>query len=871
MKPWHALSIQETKNILIQEPKNYGPNRLEDYETPSWYYTLTRQFINILTLVLIIATVLSFFLGDVVDALAILAIVIFNGLLGFLQEWKAETAIQSLKQMLSPRCHVIRNGRKEVINAEKLIPGDCVLLSRGNAVPADIRLITVTNLMADEAALTGESAPVTKITEILPEETMIADRYNMAFMGTHIVNGHGKGLVVATGMNTELGSIAKLTGTIPETKTQLQRHLTILARQFGILALLISTTVIIVGIIDGKDIIEMFMTGISLAVAAVPEGLPAVVTITLALGVRAMAKKKALLRRLEAAETLGAVSVICTDKTGTLTKNEMTVRKIWISEENISVTGIGYEPTGDFQKNGYTFEPRSHRDLMVLLETGRKCSHAYLKKEAQDWKAVGSPDEAALVVAAEKSGLKQNHQINITAEFPFNSDRKRMSIVEKIEGGQVVHAKGAPEVILTLCTHYLNNGIKEKLTDLQRNKIENIYTKLAEDGLRTLALARKEISSGAELSEQEVESNLTLLGIIGIVDPPRTEVYEALKSAQKAGVRVIMMTGDSPVTALAIANQIGLQIEKAVTTNEIEKMSDKALSELLKENVLFARVIPKDKFRIVKLLQAQNYLTAMTGDGVNDAPALKQADIGIAMGIRGTDVARSVADIILSDDNFASIIAAVQEGRRQYSNIRKFVLYLTSSNIGEVLAILINIIVGGPLILIPIQILWINLVTDSATAVSLSVEKAEIDIMEEPLHQINQPILNRMSFVWLGLFGSYIGIATFALYLFYLNQSYALANTAAFTALVVMANIHTLNFRNLHGPITDIGWFSNKWLLIAILSMLGLQICAVYISVLQRVLHTVPLRFAEWSVIILSALPLFIIPEIYKWLRSKNA
>lgn len=869
MKPWHALTIEETQKILAEGSKNYGPNRLKDDESVRWYHTLLRQFTNILTLVLVVATLLSFFLGDVVDALAILAIIVFNGLLGFLQEWKAETAIKSLKKMLSPRCHVIRDGQEEEINAEELIPGDCVLLTSGSAVPADIRLTNVTNLMTDEAALTGESAPVTKITDVLPKETMVTDRRNMAFMGTHVVNGRGKGLVVETGMHTELGSIAKLTGNIIEIKTRLQNELTILARQFGILALLISATVIILGIINGKEIIKMFMTGISLAVSAIPEGLQAVVTITLAIGVRAMAKKKALLRRLEAAETLGSVSVICTDKTGTLTKNEMTVRKIWIADGEINISGIGYEPIGGFQKDGHPFKPETNNDLMALLDTGRKCNHAHIKKEGQHWKAIGSPDEAALIVVAEKAKLNQDHQANITAEFPFNSDRKRMSIVEEIGSGQVVHAKGAPEVVLTLCTYYLNNGKEEWLTDLQRHKIENIYTSFAENGLRTLALARKEISGDAELTEQEAESNLTLLGIIGIVDPPRSEVFDALKHAKKAGIRVIMMTGDASATALSIAKQIGLTIEKAVTSNVMEKMSDRTLSKLLKENILFARIIPKDKFRIVKLLQAQGYLTAMTGDGVNDAPALKQADIGIAMGIRGTDVARSVADIVLSDDNFASIIAAVKEGRRQYANIRKFVLYLASSNIGEVLAILINVVVGGPLILIPIQILWINLVTDSATAVSLSFEKPEKGIMKEHPRQIDLPILNQMSFLWLGLAGSYIGIITFALYLFYLNQSYALANTVAFTALVIMSNMHTLNFRNLHGPITDIGWFSNKWLLIAIFSMLALQICAVYVGGLQKILHIIPLSISEWGVIVLSALPLFILPEIYKWLRSK--
>jgi P-type Ca2+ transporter type 2C len=870
MKPWHTLTIEDTQKALAAMPNHFSPNRVEDVGKERWYYLLARQFTNTLILVLIIATILSFFLGDMVDALAILAIVIFNGIFGFIQEWKAETAIKNLKKILAPRCHVIRNGNEQVIYAENLIPGDCVLLKAGNAVPADIRLTDVTNLMTDEAALTGESVPIAKIIDPLPQETLLTERRNMVFMGTYVVNGHGKGLVVATGMETEFGLIARLTGEIIETKTRLQRQLTTLSKQFGFFALLISIAVIVFGIIDGKNIITMFMTGISLAVSAIPEGLPAVVTITLALGTMAMAHKKALLRRLEAAETLGAVSVICTDKTGTLTKNEMTAQKIWLGEGEIDITGIGYEPIGSFQKNGQIFDPKSHPDLMTCLETARKCNHAHIKKDEHGWKAIGSPDEAALLVAAIKSGLSQDHKIPIVTEFSFNSVRKRMSVIEKKDNHQIIHAKGAPEIMLERCTHILINEEKVELTDKLRKQIENAHLKFAKEGLRTLILAKKEVLGAIEMTEHQAENQLIFLGIIGIFDPPRSEVPDALIKAKKAGINVIMITGDSPTTANAIASQIGLNVEKTVTSNDMEKMSDEVLFELLKQDILFARTVPKDKFRIVKLLQSNDQLVAMTGDGVNDAPALKQADVGIAMGIRGTDVARSASDIVISDDNFASIVSAIQEGRRQYANIRKFVLYLTSSNIGEVLAILINIFMGGALILLPIQILWINLVTDSATAISLSVEQEEINSMNEPPRQVNIPLLTKMSFVLLALFGSYIGVISFVLYLFYLKESYMLANTVAFTAIVVMANIHVLNFRHLHGSISKIGWFSNKWLLIAILAMLALQITAIYTPGLQRVLHTVPLTATEWAAIFFCSLPLFIIPEIYKWIRYKS-
>lgn len=867
MQSWHALSVAEVKRVLAEQPKNYGTNELKDFETVPWYSMLTRQFVNLLIFVLLFAMAISFFLGDLWDALAILAIVIFNGLLGFFQEWRAETTIQKLKSLLSPSCYIIRNGEKELIDVKKLLPGDCVLLQEGNIVPADIRVTHAVDLLVNEAELTGESAPVAKLTEALAEKTILTDRRNIAFMGTHIVSGHGEGLVVEIGMNTEFGRIAQLTGTIKETKTKLQHQLETLGKQFGLIALLISSLVIIAGVLGGKNIITMLMTGISLAVSAIPEGLPAVVTIALALGAKRMAHKKVLLRRLQAAETLGAVSVICTDKTGTLTRNEMTVQKIWTADGVFSVTGTGYEPHGNFQREGLVIEPESYPELIALLTTCQKCNHACIKKIDQQWQAIGSPDEAALIAATIKAGLELSHH-PVIREFAFDSNRKRMSTVEETEAYLIVHVKGAPEAILNRSTHFLMGKEEKELTKEYRDHIENAYIAFAKQGLRTLAIARKIIPKEPEITVQDAETNLTFLGVIGLFDPPRSEAPLALTQAEQAGIRVIMITGDSPITAHALATQLGLDIEKIVTSEEISELTDLALCQLLEQKILFARTVPQDKFRIVKLLQSRGNLTAMTGDGVNDAPSLKQADIGIAMGTRGTDVARSAADMVLSDDNFASIIAAIEEGRRQYANIRKFILYLAASNTGELLAILINIVIGGPLILMPIQILWINLVTDSATAISLSLEQAEKNSMKQPPRQINQPIFDKKALLLLGLFGSYLSLTASFLYHFYLNESYEIANTMAFTAIVVMANVLTLNFRSFQKPMSEIGWFSNKLLLTAIIAMIALQIAAVYLPVLQPIFHTVPLSLLNWGVIVLCALPLFIIPEAYKRIRE---
>ncbi len=868
---WHALSPEEIDTLFKDDSQSHGLNKLQGEDAIHWPLLLLRQFKSVLVLILIVAAILSYWVGDAIDAVAIIIIIILNAALGFVQEWKAETALKSLKNILSPKCRIIISGQEQEIDSEKLIPGNHVVLRAGSAVPADIRLVALTDLQADESALTGESTTVKKQTGSLPDAAPLTDRCNMVWMGTNIVSGHAEGIVVATGMNTEFGRIAELTGGITQTQTRLQQSLDLLARQLGMLALMVSFVVIVVGLWGGKDLAQMLMTGISLAVAAVPEGLPAVVTITLAIGMSAMARKKALLRHMQAAETLGAVSVICTDKTGTLTKNEMTVQTLWMASGAIEVSGAGYEPEGFFSKEGSPIEPQKDLDLTALLDTARKCNHASIKKSGEGWKINGSPTEAALIVAAEKAGLEQLHQADIVKEYAFNSDRKRMSVVEETPEGMLVHIKGAPEVLLARSSFVLIEGKPVPLTEVMRDTIRLAYEEIAKGGVRTLALAQKKFSADIkDITEQQAESDLVFLGFAGISDPPRAEVRNALLQAHKAGIRVIMITGDSPDTALAIGRQIGLKAQRAVTGLEMKKMTDEKLSALLSQDIMFARTVPEDKYRIVKLLQAQGQLVAMTGDGVNDAPALKQADIGIAMGLRGTDVARSASDIVLMDDDFTSIIAAVQEGRRQYANIGKFVYFLVSHSIGEVSAVFLNILVGGPLILIPIQILWINLATDGITALSLSVEKAEKSIMDEPPRPQMQPLLTKKTMLLLASAGLYIGVSTLLLFEYYLDQSYALASTVAFTTIVMTAQILALTFRSLHSSLSSIGWFSNPWILGAILLTTAMQVAALYVPFLQRVLHTVPLSVQDWIAIFAVMLPLLVVPEIYKLIKQSE-
>jgi len=651
-------------------------------------------------------------------------------------------------------------------------------------------------------------------------------------------------------MATEFGRIARLTRDIETEPTPLQRKLAVLGKQLGIISVAIAGVVALSGWLLGKPLLEMFLTGVSLAVAVVPEGLPAVVTITLALGVRAMVRRRALLRRLQAAEALGAATVVCTDKTGTLTQNEMTVRRIWLPAGAVQVTGTGYDPAGHFEVDGEKLDYQQRPDLLALLETGLICNHAHVEKTATGWHEAGEPTEAALVVAACKAWLSLPGEHQTLTEFSFNSTRKRMTVIERRpDGHRVAFVKGAPEVILERCTQILDGSKERSLLESDRAACIGAYTEMAGHGLRTLALARRTLPESVALDDAAVETDLTLLGIVGIIDPPRPEVPQAVRTARKAGIRVVMITGDAAATALAIAERIGLPAKIAITGHELNSLDNASLDALLSDAVLFARTTPEHKLRIVSLLQKHREIVAMTGDGVNDAPALKKADIGIAMGLRGTDVAKGAADMVLTDDNFASIIGAVEEGRRQYDNIQKFVRYLLSSNTGEVIAIFVNILLGGPLILLPVQILWMNLVTDGMTAVALGLEPAEKGVMQRPPRAAHEPVLDRVGLLMILLLGGYIGGATLWLFHHYLQggheQALGLAHTVAFTGIILLEKMNVFNFRSLQAPMTVVGLFSNPWVLGAWAATIGLQICAVYVPFLQEALHTVPLGWAD--------------------------
>ncbi len=867
----HGLSA----NIATERLQRYGFNQLHRIDKVKWYIVVARQFADILIFILLAAAAISMLVGEMGDAITILVIVLFNGLLGFIQEWKAENAIEALQQMLEPRCTVVRDGEEQVIDSKLLILGDIVLLKIGDHVPADIRLASALNLKVNESSLTGESDSVAKDSAAVSCTAVLAERSSMVWMGTAITNGRARGIVIATGMDTEFGRIAELTQSVGKESTPLQLRLGQLGKQLGILSVTVSGAVALCGWLMNKPFMEMFLTGIALAVAVVPEGLPAVVTITLALGVRSMVQRKALLRRLQAAETLGAATVICTDKTGTLTKNQMTVQHIWLPSGEVQVTGSGYDPAGHFERAGSKLEFNNYPELLAILETGLRCNHARVTKNADGWQVLGEPTEAALVVAAYKGWLTPQEPAYTSTEFSFNSNRKRMTVIDHRPDGLVAHIKGAPEVILPRCSHIQDQQDMRELTAADFAAATSAYQDLANQGLRTLALARRELTNDTLLDEDSVENNLTLLGIVGIIDPPHAAVPNAIRVAATAGIRTIMITGDAAATALAIAKSIGLDAQQAITGTQLQLMDDAALQQTLKKKVLFARTTPEDKMRIVQVLQDMGEVVGMTGDGVNDAPALKRADIGIAMGVHGTDVAKGAADMILMDDNFASIIDAVEEGRRQYANIQKFVRYLLSSNMGELVAIFLNIILAGPLIFLPVQILWMNLVTDGMTAVALGLEPAELESMRQPPRAKTEPILNRHGIIMIIVLGSYIGLATLWLYHHYMQSGdphqVLVAQTVAFSAIIVLEKMNVFNFRALKTPLAVIGFFSNRWVLLAWLLTIGLQMGAVYLPFLQTALHTTPLSWQDWLLILAFSLPIFVFTELYKWLHWHRA
>jgi Ca2+-transporting ATPase len=879
---WHSLSTEAIRQKLGTGPSGLSANeawmRLERYgenvlreevrETPLQVFL--RQFRSVLIIILLIAAGVSFFVGAILDAAAILIIVVLNAAFGFTQEWQAGEAIAALKKMLVQQAVVIRDGRQQEVDAARIVPGDLVVLEMGEQVPADLFIVEATSLEVDEAPLTGESSPVDKAPGPLPPETSLAERSNMAFAGTTVVNGRGRGVVVATGMTTEFGRIAGLSQRVRDETTPLSRQMDRLGRDLGVIAVGIAVLAVIVGLLQQRGLLEMFLVGVSLAVAVIPEGLPAVVTLTLALGVKSMMRRNCLIRRLPASETLGAVSVICTDKTGTLTKNEMTVVRVRTPDAEVTVTGTGYAPEGGFLRGDDPIDPLADPGLGQFLRTVLLCNHAVLAGDGEKgWRVLGTPTEGALVVAASKAGLSREGGPEAEEEFSFNSARKRMTIIYREEEGDVAYVKGAPEVLLARSSRLLLGGSVVPLTEDRREEVLAEIGEYASGGLRVLGAAYRPLPDGAERTAETVEEDLIFLGFAGIVDPPRPEAAEAIRLCRSAGIDVIMITGDNPLTASAVARGLGLSGEGALTGADLDRLTDDELKGRLRTTKVLSRVTAEHKLRVIDILSRERSVIAMTGDGVNDAPALKKASIGIAMGIKGTDAAKESSDMVLVDDNFASIVAGVEEGRREYDNIARFTRYLLSSNVGELVAIVGGLLLGLPLILIPIQILWINLVTDGLTAIALGFEPAEPDVMRRRPRDPTEPLLTRNALLVILILGIWLGLLTIYVFSGLYTVDLERARTMAFSGLIIFELYNVLNFRSFRFPLHRIGVFSNPTLFLAILGTLALQVLVVYVPFLQPFLGTAPLTPGDWGLLALLGLPVLVAGEVYKILRSR--
>ncbi|MEM0333639.1 MAG: cation-translocating P-type ATPase, partial [Candidatus Aenigmatarchaeota archaeon] len=775
-KPPYTLSVEETLEIfktrlegLTEEEarerlKIYGYNEFVEKKRKSPIALFLKQFVNFLVVILLIASGISILFGELIDFFTIFLIVVLSGILGFIQEYKAEEALEALKKIAAPMATVVRNALEKRIPVREIVPGDIIIVSAGDKVPADCRIIEAINLQVDESPLTGESTPVEKITTSLPENTPLGDRKNMLFYGTVVTYGRGKGVVVATGMQTEFGKIASLLQEVEERKTPLQKDLDRTSKTLGLYILILCGIISTVGFLKGYPFWQMLMWGVALAVAVIPEALPAVVTISLALGVKRMVKRKALIIKLPAVETLGSVSVICSDKTGTLTKNEMTVTKIWLNNIFVEVTGTGYVPEGEFLIDGKPISEKNE-NLMFLLKIGVLCNDASMIFEENRWKIVGDPTEGALIVAGAKAKLLKDTLSSSyprVAEIPFTSERKRMTTVHiTSDKKKLVFCKGAPEVILSLCEYILENNQEKRLTESDKEKIHQVVVEMAKEGLRVMGLAYKVLKEDiSNISEEKIEKGLTLVGLVGMIDPPREEAKIAVKVCKSAGIKPVMITGDHKITAMAIAKELGIlsEKEKALSGEELEKISEKELEAEVEMISVYARVSPEHKLKIVKAFQSKNHIVAMTGDGINDAPALKAADIGIAMGITGTDVAKEASDMILLDDNFATIVSAVKEGRTIFANIRKYLIYLLTGNVGTVVGLTLALLAGLPLPLVAVQILYINLLMDGAPAVALGLEPPEPGIMNKPPRNPKEGIFNRYVLIFILLMGSLIGL-----------------------------------------------------------------------------------------------------------------
>lgn len=832
----HAISSLESRKDGLKDQEaeirlhKYGRNEIKEKKQDSAWLLMAAQFKSILVIILIFAGVVSFLLGEVIDGTVIVAIIIINAILGFYQEKKAEKALEALKKLASPQSVVLRNGEEKEIDSAMLVPGDIVVLESGSRVPADCRVIEENELKADESLLTGESLPVRKTAEPLVDVSL-PDRKNMLFAGTSIVYGRCKAVVTETGMKTEFGKIA---GKLQEKEepTPLQRKLDALGRHLAIIIVIISIMVFVAGSLHGIEIFEMFLVAVALAVAAIPEGLPAIVTITLAIGLTRMAKKHAIMRRLSSVETLGSVTVICSDKTGTLTKNEMTVREVYVN---------GKEKTMDEVIRGKS------EGAEILFNTGMLCNNS--KDE------IGDPTEKALIDSAKRYGLRDlRGEKKRISEIPFDSERKMMSVVYDVKG-KFMFTKGAAEEVIKKCTKFLENGKTKKLTEKKKKEIIDANNKFTENALRVLAFAYKTAKSG-----KEKEKDLIFVGLQAMIDPPRPEVKEAIEKCETAGIRPVMITGDHLNTAKAIADELNIK-GAAITGEDLDEMSDEEFENRVESIAVYARASPEHKVRITQALKKHGHIVAMGGDGINDAPALKKADIGIAVG-SGTDVTKEAADMVLTDDNFAIIVDAVEEGRGIYDNIKKFVNYLLSANFAEILTIFVALMINLPLPLLPLHILWMNLLTDGLPALALGVEPPDKDVMERKPRNPKEKILNRETFKDILVVGVLGMIGVLFMFWMYLDNL-PLARTMAFTSIVILELFVAVSFRS-HMRISRIGFFSNMKLIAAIAVSFVLQIVVIYLPFFNVMFETVPIGIEEWIYIIIMSGMLFGVLEAMK-------
>jgi Ca2+-transporting ATPase len=867
-----GLTNERYQRVLAEK----GLNEISEKKKKSLIFKFFKQFHSPLIYILFFAAVISILINHIIDAIVILVVVLINAIVGFFQERKAEKAINLLKTMIVSYAKVYRDGELIKVPSSQIVPGDVILLEEGDKVPADARLIEVNNFKTQEASLTGESFPQEKNIKILPESTPITDRTNMVFMGTMVVSGEAKAIVIFTANKTQIGQVAKSIQEIVQPKTHFSKKVAQLSMQMGAFAIIGALLTFIIGFfIRGIAFVDMFLFTVASLVSGIPEGLPAVLIIVLAIGARRMAKRKAIIRHLPAVETLGVATVISTDKTGTLTQNSITVQKIITSEGEFDVAGEGWEPIGKFYQKNKELNPLSFLTLKKLLGSSTLCNKGNLLiKEDGKYEIVGDPTEVSLLVLGRKAGLKKEEMPEkILDDLPFNSEFKfRATLVENKSGKKTLISVGAFENILKKSSYYLDKDKKINLTDKDRKILLTKAVNLAKQGMRILAFSYRDVPRGVTSASEKLVGGMIFLGLVGMKDPPRKGVKEAVLKAKNAGIRIIMQTGDHKETAIAIAKEIGLDMGKipAFTEEELKKMNEKEFKNAIKNSNIFARMTPKMKIKIVEALQEQGEIVAMTGDGVNDALALKKADIGVSMGIIGTDVARESSEIVLADDNFSSIVDAIEEGRVVFQNIKQTSFYLVTTNVAESVTIISSLSLSLPLPMLPIQLLYLNIVTDTFTGISLAMEPGHNDVLNEPPRKKEEKILNKELVFFLILMAGLMTIGTIPLFKHFIPQGIDKARTIAFVSMSFFQLFNVLNMRSLHKSIFKIKLFSNKWVIYALLASIITLLCVMYIPFLAGVFQFVPLTLKEMGLIILISSSVLVFSEIYKFFKYKN-